>query len=145
MPIRQLNTIRHCSLMTILMLWFLSATPAFGDDLTGEDQLLCAASQVSSCTDDGVCDTKVPWAVNVPSFIEVDLKKKQLSTTEASYENRVTPFGNMKREGGVIYIQGIENGRAYSLVINEESGLLTVAVGWDGLSVTVFGACTPQS
>jgi len=36
----------------------------------------------------------------------------------------------------------MEGGRAFSFVIDEATGLLTVAVARDGLSVSVFGACT---
>jgi hypothetical protein len=38
----------------------------------------------------------------------------------------------------------LENGRAFSLVINESTGMLSAAVARDGKSVGVFGACTPM-
>ena len=37
----------------------------------------------------------------------------------------------------------LENGRAFSFVINEEIGMLSAAVPRDETTVTVFGACTP--
>ena len=43
---------------------------------------------------------------------------------------------------GLIYLQGIEGRRAFSIVVDEESGRMTVAVSRDGISVSVFGACT---
>ncbi len=39
-------------------------------------------------------------------------------------------------------LQGIEDGRVFGFVIDEESGVLTVSVARDGISVSVFGACT---
>ena len=74
---------------------------------------------------------------------EVDLKDKKLSTTKASGENRSTPIRNLVREDGKIFLQGVELGRAFSFVIDEKSGMLSVAVAREGITVSVFGACTP--
>ena len=41
-----------------------------------------------------------------------------------------------------IYLQGKEGERTFSFVIDEYSGHMTVAIVRDGISVTVFGACT---
>ena len=40
------------------------------------------------------------------------------------------------------FLQGVETERAFSFVIDEASGRMTVAVSLDGMSVSVFGACT---
>jgi hypothetical protein len=68
-----------------------------------------------------------------------------MATTKASGEDRSTPIRTLERENGLIYIQGIEGGRAFSFVISESTGLLSVAVARDGKAVSVFGACTPLS
>jgi len=49
----------------------------------------------------------------------------------------------LERDGGLIFIQGVEMGRAFSFVISESTGMLSVAVARDGKNVSVFGACTP--
>lgn len=116
---------------------------ALADNLTGEDKMLCAAASVTICFDDGTCGNAAPWELNVPQFINVDLKKKSLSTTKASGENRMTTVDNMHRAEGRVYLQGIDRGRAYTFVIDEETGFLTVVVARDDLTVSVFGACTP--
>lgn len=115
------------------------------DDLTGEDEILCSSASVVVCLDDGTCVSAVPWEVNVPQFIEVDLKRKRLATTEASGENRATTVNTVMRENGLTYLQGVEGGRAFSFVINNSSGFLTAAVAREDVTVTVFGACTPIS
>jgi hypothetical protein len=115
------------------------------DDLTGSEQFLCTAVEVTLCSAGGECTSQPPWNLNIPQFIIIDLDKKTLSTTEASGENRSTPIKNLEREGGLIFLQGVENGRAFSFVIAEEDGLASIAVARDGLSVAVFGACTPTT
>ncbi len=123
----------------------LAATPAPADDLTGADTLLCSSAQAVACSELEGCEMAPPREWNIPGFIQIDLAKKTLSTTAASEENRVTPIQTLERSGGRIFLQGIERGRAYSFVIDEATGLVTVAVARDGFSVSVFGACTPMA
>src|SRR5215475_5261902 len=116
---------------------------ALADDLKNQQLILCTAVTAMHCHEDGDCTVDVPWNLNIPQFIQINLEKKTLSTTKASGENRSTPIRNLVREGGQIVLQGLEGGRAFSFVINEESGLLSVGVAADGRVVSVFGACTP--
>ena len=89
-----------------------------------------------------VSGAAVPWELSIPDFVVIDTKKKTVSTTKASQLNRSTSFAKVEKQDGLIYLQGIEGGRAFSFVIDEATGRMTVAVARDGLSVTVFGACT---
>jgi hypothetical protein len=116
---------------------------AIADDVTGAQQLLCTAVQATGCFEDGDCYQDLPWNLNVPQFIQIDLAAKRLSTTKASGENRSTPIEYLKRQGGLIVLQGFEGGRAFSFVISEATGMVSVAVAREGRAVVVFGACTP--
>jgi len=118
---------------------------AAADDLTGQQEFLCTAVQVNVCNDDGECSSDQPWNLNIPQFIEVSLKDKRLSTTKASGEARSTPIKNMERGDGLIVLQGFENGRAFSFLITEKTGMLVVSVAREGKAVAVFGACTPMA
>src|SRR5215471_7339241 len=127
----------------VLVAALAAPSAALADDITGQQNFLCTAVQVNLCTDDGKCVSENPWEVNVPQFIEVNLRDKKLSTTKASGENRSTPIRTQLNEGGFLYLQGVEGGRAFSFVIEEKSGDASIAVATDGKTVTVFGACTP--
>jgi hypothetical protein len=133
---------RLAALFALMIAVPLAAGAARADDLTGADQLLCTAVQATRCNDDGDCMQDLPWNLNVPQFIQVDLRTKRLSTTKASGENRTTPIEFLKRENGLIVLQGFEGGRAFSFVIGEATGMLTAAVAAEGRAVVVFGACT---
>jgi hypothetical protein len=119
-------------------------TPAAqADDVSGADRILCASIEATRCDLDG-CVTGDPVLWNIPQFIEIDLVAKRLQTTAASGENRATPITTLMREDGSVFIQGIEGGRAFSLVIHEASGELNAAVAASsGSSTAVFAACTP--
>ena len=122
---------------------FVPTAVSRADDVTGQDQILCTAVQVTICGMEGDCKIQPPWALNVPQFVEIDLKGQKLSTTKASGENRSTPIRTILKENGEIYLQGVEGGRAFSFVIEEDTGMASIAVAREGKIVSVFGACTP--
>ncbi len=131
--------------MAVLFLLALSiSAAAVADDLNGADAILCTAVQAMGCTEDGDCVVDNPSAFNVPQFLEFHLKDKTISATKASGENRSSPMRMLERDADAIFIQGLENGRAFSIVINESNGALSAAVARDGRTVGVFGACTPM-
>ena len=121
---------------------FLMATIAGADNLAGIDEMICSAGQAQICLETGECFAATPAELSIPDFVVIDTKSKTISTTRASGLNRSTEFAKTQRIEGLIYLQGIDRGRAFSFVIDEATGRMTVAVSRDGLSVTVFGACT---
>ena len=125
-----------------LALAILSA-PAMADDLTGATALVCSSSWANVCTADEVCESGPPWGWNIPQFVEVDLEEKTLSTTEASGENRLSPAEVLVRDDGLIFIQGREYGRAFSIVISEATGRMSASIAAEDVSISIFGACTP--
>lgn len=131
--------------VAVIALLAVAALPARADDLTDSDRFLCAAVQAAMCVEGGPCVTKVPWSLNIPEFIEVDLGAQRLATTAASGENRATAIEHLSRSNGNIVFHGYERGRAFSWVIDEQSGLVTIAVATDGGAVAIFGTCTPMA
>ena len=129
--------------MTFLVL-ALASSPSIADDVTGSGEILCSVAHATRCYDDGECATGPPWKWNIPQFIVIDLGEGQLRTTKASGENRTTPIKNIERDDGQIFLQGVEARRAFSLVIDERTGMASFAVAMDGLAMTAFGACTPM-
>ena len=128
-----------CGIAAALLL---AAPPAVADDLTGAGRLLCSVVSVGRCEADG-CEATTPDDAVIPQFVLVDLDAKLLSTTPASGQNRSTPIASLQREGGLIVLQGLQNGRAFSFVIGEKSGAASVAIAREELVLAVSAACTP--
>jgi len=128
--------------LTIAIVGILAGGLVQADDLDGVDKMICAAAQVKICIENDTCYSATPAELDVPDFVVIDTGRKMISTTKASNENRSTKFTSVEKLDGLIYLQGIEGGRAFSFVIDEATGRMTVAVSRDGLSVSVFGACT---
>jgi hypothetical protein len=131
------------SFCLIVLIMTVVPTAVLADDVKDAEGILCTAVQATVCSFEGECEIGAPWNWNIPQFIEIDFEKKMLRTTRASGENRQTPFKNLEREAGLIFLQGVEAGRAFSFTIEEDTGFASIAVARNGLTVSVFGACTP--
>jgi hypothetical protein len=121
------------------------ATPVAAEEVTGANRLLCAAVEAIVCGSGAECFAGPPWDWDIPEFVEIDLKAKTLSTTKAAPRLRTTPILHLERTQGLIVLQGVEAGRAFSFVVEENTGQLSAAVARDGITVTVFGSCTPAA
>ena len=128
--------------LAMVLAGIVSGGLAQADDLQGVNEMICAVSQVHICIENDSCYATSASDLNVPEFVVINTKKKTLSTTKGSGENRTTPFTKVERDGVLITLQGMEGGRAFSFVIDEATGRMTVAVSRDGIAVNVFGACT---
>ncbi len=128
--------------LAIVFAGILAGGLAQAENLEGVDKMICAAAQVRICIENDTCYAATPAELDIPNFVVIDTRKKTISTTKASNQNRSTPFTNVEKSDGLLYLQGIEGGRAFSFVIDEATGHMTVAVSRDGISVSVFGACT---
>lgn len=117
--------------------------PASADDVTGADHLLCAAARATECFADGVCLPGNPEDWNSPRFLRIDFLEQVLRTTEASGQARSTPMKNIERDGDRIFIQGVEESRAFSIVLDQDSGTASIAIALEGHVLAIFGYCTP--
>lgn len=121
----------------------MACSTAQADNISGTDRILCATSTVMLCVEDGACfPLSVLDGSDIPKFLIIDTKNKTISTTKASEVNRESFVANLSRDGGRIFLQGVENNRAYSILIEEDSGQFAGAIARDGITLSVFGACT---
>ena len=112
------------------------------EDVSEAKRILCGINDLTLCVESGDCFEITPADMNLPQFIVIDRKQQTVSTTRASQNQRSTKVGNMAEVENRLLLQGIENERAYSFVIEQDLGLLTAAVARDGITLSVFGACT---
>jgi hypothetical protein len=120
----------------------MACSVAQADDVSDIDRLLCSTSVIMLCVEDGECFQVSVSDSDAPQFLIIDVKKKTVKTTEASGEDRKSVVESLVRRDGRIILQGVENNRAYSLLIEESSGWFSAAIARDGMTNSVFGACT---
>lgn len=114
----------------------LAATAAAEEpDVSGP--LVCAANEVVDCAEVEGCEFVSPDMVNLPDFLIVDLDKRELRGG-----GRTSTIHTVEKGDGLLVMQGVQAGRAWSMSLSTTTGMLTGTVAADGYGFVVFGACT---
>jgi hypothetical protein len=107
----------------------------------GSKPMLCAITAMSECTADGKCERSVPQAGNnLPTFVRVDVKGGLLTDNDGS--GRKTEIKASGIVDNQLMLQGVENGKAWSIVIASEGGAFGASVVEDDGLFAIFGNCT---
>jgi hypothetical protein len=137
-----MRTPQRIALLAALMLT--SAGVANANDFNGSKPLLCVPTDSLSCEGAGQCTRVTVEDLNIPQFIHVDFKAKKLSGKLETGEEQSTPIQNVVTSDGRTILQGAENGRGWSLVIQHDTGEMSVAVAADEAAFVLLGACTTR-
>jgi hypothetical protein len=103
---------------------------------------LCAPTEEITCVETGQCDTHAFESLNLPPFIKIDLVAKQMSGAEEGIAEAAA-VERVERVGGRVILQGVQDGRGWSMVIVEESGNMTLSVSGEDDAWVAFGDCQP--
>jgi hypothetical protein len=125
----------------VLLGLLVTPLPVTAGDFDGSKPLLCAVTEALECGPDGECRRESAEEVNIPQFLRIDFKKKTISGTLESGEVRTAKIENMARSDGKLILQGVQNGKGWSMVITEATGKMTVTASDDRAGFVVFGAC----
>lgn len=114
--------------------------------LDTSEPFICAVTQVNECLDGRGCETVLPEEVNAPTFIWVDVKKKQIRTNHNTVGARAA---NLTMLDGRHVLQGASDGTgqsidgaAWTMSIENETGRFVGTVAVQQASVSLFGVCT---
>lgn len=127
------------SIVTLLCLLPYSLAMAGFD---GSAPLICSVIEVFECSLEQDCIEGTVESMNIPQFVRIDFAMNKISTTEEIKEKRESPINNFDRADGMLILQGIQNGRGWSMVIAEETGKMTATASDGGGGFVIFGACT---
>jgi hypothetical protein len=90
----------------------------------------------------GNCERVAVEEINIPRFLNVEFKKKQLRGTVLGGEEETTQIQNIQNVNGRTVLQGAENGRGWSMTIDPTTGDMSVAIAGDDIGFILFGVCT---
>lgn len=135
----KLSIARCVGLVVVLLVVPLSASLAA--DFDGSQKLLCVPTDATECSGAGECSRVTVEEINIPKWITVDFKKKELSGTDSDGEAETTAIENVRTAEGQTILQGSENGRAWSVTIDQATGDMTAAIAGSGTGFVLFGVC----
>jgi hypothetical protein len=125
-------------IFTVLLLTGASLS-AQAADFDGSAPIYCALTKVLECQGSKGCEYVFPEEVFLPGFIRIDFQKS-LVTAKRGEEVLTTGIKNVLHQDGNIILQGLEH-RAWSLMIGEKTGRLTLAVAGEDDGFVIFGSC----
>ena len=113
-------------------------------DFDGSKPLLCATIETFECGPGIDCYRGTAQSINIPQFLKINFKEQKISGTLESGEVLTTNIEKMESIDGNLILQGVQNGKAWSMVIIGANGKMTLSVSGDQMGFIVFGACMPQ-
>ncbi len=117
---------------------------AWAADFDGSAPVLCAFTSSIDCDSDNGCGGTTTESLDLPSFFKIDFKGNTISGVGPTDESRVhktTPITVLQRMNGTLILQGVQL-RAWSMVINEKTGRMTLTASDDDEAFVLFGVCT---
>jgi hypothetical protein len=114
------------------------------DPFSSHDALLCAVSSASECAPDGGCEATTPDEINFARFARVDIKNRQMKAVWPKEMNRSTPIEQLVESSGLIVMQGLDQGVAWSLTIDKPSGAFVAAATGKSVVYVLNGTCMPE-
>jgi len=113
-------------------------------DFDGSKPLICSVIQTVACPRGEEVSKGTAEDIDLPQFFFIDFEKKLVTGKTSEGEVRETKIESIKHEDGKLILQGVQRGKAWSAVINEETGKTTIIGANDEGGFVVFAACTPK-
>jgi hypothetical protein len=132
------RTLSVCFALFLLISFRGIASAAFD----GSSPLLCVPIEIFDCGAGEGCIESSAESVSIPQFIRIDFGKKTAGGTLMDGAVREVGIDHMKRENGMLVLQGGQQGRGWSVAIGEDTGRMTLTASGDRFGFIIFGACT---
>jgi hypothetical protein len=128
-----MKNIRNLVLLSVSLL----ALPALAADFDGSKPLLCATQSALDCARGDDCAAGLPEDVGAPAFMRIDLAKKAVIGPNTTSEILL-----QDKAGKQLLLQGREGGFGWTIVVDQQSGELTVTLTNRNGAYVLYGACT---
>ena len=101
-------------LMSILFMCFfmcIIANTLEGASFDGSQNLICAVIEIHECAPGGDCQRVQVEDINLPRFVTIDFKAKNIHGSNPDGTVRLTPIERMEHANGRLILQGGEEGK----------------------------------
>jgi hypothetical protein len=102
---------------------------------------LCSVINAAEFSLEEGCFEGTAESFELPQFIRLDLKNNIISEVGENTKKRSSKIINLKRIDTKLILQGIENGRSWSVIVEEKTGKMSATASDEGIGFVVLGAC----
>jgi len=110
-------------------------------DFDGSKPLICAVIDVYECEANHACEQVTIEDINFVRFLDINFKENKITGTRANGQALSTGIKSQISIDGMLILQGVENGKGWTLAISETNGKMVLTVSGDEEGFVVFGAC----
>jgi hypothetical protein len=111
------------------------------DLLDGKQALRCSTGAISQCDLAALCEPVAAEDIGLPPALRVDFAAKHLASTDGA---RTSPIHHIEVSEAVLVVQGSQNGRGWSLVIDRTTGRMAASVADAEGGFVVSGSCAAE-
>ena len=129
-----MTRVLHIVAALALLTWGAAAA----GDFDGSKLLICAPVEALDCGPGEGCVKERPEDVGAPNFLRIDIANNVIIGPK-----QTTPILLMDKSDDQILLQGKELGYAWTLVLAQDSGTMTVTLVNREAAFVLFGSCTP--
>lgn len=129
-----MKLIRH---LVLVVLPLLSAA-VLAADFDGSKPLICAPVAAMDCLRGDDCLSGLPEDIGAPTFMRLDFAKKTVNGSRVTSDIML-----MDKADGQLLLQGREAGFGWTMVVDQQTGQMTVTLASRTNAYVLFGACTP--
>ena len=133
------------NILRAVILTFLTGLPSavIAADFDGGKPLICATQVVNECLMGKHCTHVAPEVISFPDFFNVNVKDKVIkgNGNKTPIERVEHLDGKLILQGADDGIEGVRDGMGWTIVIDEETGKMSLSASGDGFVIVVFGAC----
>ena len=125
------------------ILWLLVAAPgaAFAEGLDPSKPLVCSIAEVAEGDGTATCSDASLEQIDLPPLWRVDFAAKQLSSADGQ---RTSPIAALETLDAVLVLQGHQNGRGWTLVVERATGHLSGSAADAEGAFVLAGSCTQE-
>ncbi|RKZ46490.1 MAG: hypothetical protein DRQ58_08515, partial [Gammaproteobacteria bacterium] len=122
-------------------MFFLSGGSAWA----AEAPMICAVTETIACQKGGECLSGSAADSNMPVLLKINPAKNEIITRKEDGEKKTSTIKQTTTDkaGRFVIYQGVEQGGAWSTVIDKTTGSMTISVSaGENDAVIIFGSCS---
>jgi len=127
--------------LVILALATLAPAAAPAEGLDASKPLRCSLTDASECDGVALCQDVTFEQIELPSLWRVDFAAKQLTSENGQ---RTSPISVIETVESALVLQGNQNGRAWTLVVERGTGHVSATVADNEGAFVLAGSCTAE-
>jgi hypothetical protein len=133
---------KHSALsLVMLALAALAPVAARADGLDASKPLTCSLTEAAECDGVAFCKDVTLEQIALPSLWRVDFAAKQLTSDNGQ---RTSPISVAETLDSALVLQGHQNGRAWTIVVERGTGHVSATVADNEGAFVLAGSCTAE-